>query len=496
MREFLRTRLFLAIAIAAALIGLYAWLGFKLAPKLIRSHAIAFVHDTYGRDLKIGAVRVQPFKLQLEVRDFAFPDADGKPMLSFRRFMVDFELSSIWHRAYVFKALIIEAPGLHTVVRPDGVVNLADLAPKPTSAPPPTEKSELPQLWIQSLVVSDGLLEYSDLARREPYHEEFRPVAFTLKDFKTNPQGGGFAFSARSEANEQIDWKGRFEIKPQIASQGDFTLGAVQAPGVARFLGDALPFDVSAGLINIAGSYRVTLGDRLDLKMQLSKLALSGLALRARGADADWIQVPDLELANIAVAMPEQTVQIDSLALNGLKAQCWLNPDGSVNLTQLLSPSAPGGASAAAASPATKPAAAPPASDQPGPQKSWALQVARVDLKGAEVALEDRMQAPVKRFAIAPINLHVEGASLDLAKPLPLKLDATINGHALFQLSGQLTPDPLAADLKVSLDKASLKFLQPYVLPLADLTIHDGWLNFAGKLQLRPAGGRNPQLEF
>ena len=131
MRGILRTKYFRIAATVAALIGLYAWFGFQMAPKIVRSQAIKYVHETYGRDLKIGQVRVQPFKLQLEVKDLAFPDADGRPMLSWQRFFVDFEVSSLWHRAYVFKALTIEAPGVHTVVRPDGIVNLADLSPKP-----------------------------------------------------------------------------------------------------------------------------------------------------------------------------------------------------------------------------------------------------------------------------------------------------------------------------------------------------------------------------
>ena len=64
----LRSKIFIVLAIIAALVGLYALLGFKLAPKLVRSQAIEFVRATYGRELKVGEVRVQPFKLQLEVR--------------------------------------------------------------------------------------------------------------------------------------------------------------------------------------------------------------------------------------------------------------------------------------------------------------------------------------------------------------------------------------------------------------------------------------------
>jgi Domain of Unknown Function (DUF748) len=489
MRAILRSRLFRLAAIVAALVLVYAWFGFQVAPGIVRNQAIKFVHQTYGRDLKIGQVRIQPFKLQLEVRDLAFPDADGRPMISLQRFFVDFEVSSLWHRAYVFKALSIESPGLHTVVRTDGVVNLSDLSPKPTTPPPPEEKkSELPSLWIQSLVVSNGSLKYDDLSRRVPYGNEFHPVAFTLKDFRTTPQGGGFSFSARSESNERFDWNGRFGLSPRIASQGDFAIGALQAPDVAKFLGDALPFGVSAGLIDLKGHYSVAIGEPLELKLQLPTLALSGMALRAHGADSDWVQVPHLDLSNVVLALPERSAKIDTLILEGLKAQCWLNTGGSVNLMQLVAPSS----SASANAPPMPTAAA----STPAPQKPWSLQLGSVEVKGARVDVEDRMQLPVKRFAIAPANLHVDNVSLDLSRPLPLRLDAMINGRALFKLAGALTPSPLAGDLKVSLDKASLRYGQPYVLPVADLTIHDGWLSLAGKVKLRPAGKREPELSF
>jgi hypothetical protein len=491
VRDFLRSRIFRLGALVAVLLGLYAWAGFWLAPRIVRSQAISFVRENYHRELQIGAVRVQPFKLQLEIRDLAFPDADGQPLLAWRRLMVDFELSSLWHRAYVFREVILEAPGARVVVRPNGAVNLADLALPPKTPPPPAEASKPPALWIQSLVVSDGRVDYADLARRVPYSDQLRSIAFSLRDFRTTPQGGGFHLAARTEYDTQFDWKGRFQLTPHIGSQGEFSVASVKAVRVAELLGDALPFGLTAGTIDLSGEYSVELGEQLGLHLKLPRIAAAGLALRARGADADSIQVPGIELANTAVDMPEQHVEIEALTISGLKAQAWTLPDGSINLMTLFAPaSAPAQAPAAAA--AAEPGAAPPAS----PARPWTLQLASFDLKGADVDLEDRMQAPIKRFAINPVNLHVQGASLDLAKPLPVKMDALINGHAQLRLAGTLAPDPLIADLDVSVDRASMIFLQPYVLPLADLTIRDGTLATAGKLQLRPAGGHEPQLSF
>jgi len=164
----LRSKIFIVLAIIAALVGLYALLGFKLAPKLVRSQAIEFVHATYGRELKVGEVRVQPFKLQLEIHDLAFPDDDGQTMLGFERLFADFELSSLWKRAWYFRDVQLDAPVVRAVVRPQGALNLGDLA---IEEPPgtPAEPEPLPSVWIATLDVSKGVVDFVDRARSRPF---------------------------------------------------------------------------------------------------------------------------------------------------------------------------------------------------------------------------------------------------------------------------------------------------------------------------------------
>ncbi len=91
MGALLKSKLVIGAAIVAALIGLYALLGFKVAPRIVRGKAIEYVREQYGRELTLGEIRIHPFKLQLEVRDAVFPDADGERMLAFKRLFVDFD---------------------------------------------------------------------------------------------------------------------------------------------------------------------------------------------------------------------------------------------------------------------------------------------------------------------------------------------------------------------------------------------------------------------
>jgi uncharacterized protein involved in outer membrane biogenesis len=483
MPNLLKSKLFWATAIPVALVGLYALLGFKVAPSIVRDQAQAFVREHYQRELAIGAVAIHPFKLQAEVRDLALPDADGRPMLGFQRLFVDFEIASLWNRAFTFKDVTIEAPLIRAVVRPDGSLNLTDLALPEEEPAEPT-----PSVWVQHLAVERGAIEFADESRPTPLARSFHAVGFALEDFRTTPEGGDFSFNARSPQDETFEWKGRFALEPLISSQGEFRIGALQAPGLLDFLGDARPFTLTQGTIDLNGTYRVSLGDEIELGVDLPEIALKDLSLRARDADSDWVRIPSLVVSDTSMALPAQAVTVQKVALDGLTADAWMSADGSINLEQLLAFEP-----AAAPLDAGPPQAPPPAAE---PAQPWTVTVGGIELTRASVAFEDRTLTPNSKFDLAPVNLRVSDISLDLSRPLPVQLDAVINGHARFDATGTLTPEPLAADLDIRLAKARMQILQPYVLPVADLTITGGELDVEGKATLAPPGGDIPEMAF
>lgn len=481
MPVILRSRLFWVATIPFVLMGLYALLGFKVAPGIVRDQAKAFVREHYQRELAIGAIAIHPLKLQAEVRDLALPDADGRPMLGFARLFVDFEVSSLWNRAFTFKEVTVEAPLLSAVVRPDGSLNLADLA-----LPEEEPGEPAPHVWIRHLGVERGTIEFTDAARKTPIARSFHAVGFALQDFRTTPEGGDFKFRATSAQQETFEWQGRFALEPVISSQGEFKVGALQAPGLLDFLGDSRPFTATRGTIDLGGTYRVALGEQIELAVDLPNIQLKDCSLRARGVDADWVQVPSLIVSGTSLALPAQTVSVQMVVLDGMTADAWMAADGSINLEQLFA-STPGAAPAEPAAPATTPAE---------PETPWTVAVGGVALTNASITFEDRTLTPASRFDFKPLNLHLADLSLDLARPLPLRLDAVINGHARFDAAGTMTLEPLAADLDIRLAKARMQILQPYVLPVADLTITGGELNVEGKATLAPPDSNGPELAF
>ncbi len=493
MRRILRSKLFWLLATPLLLFGLYVLLGFQVAPGIVRSQAQKFVSENYGRQLQVGEIRINPLKLQAEIKDLSLPDTDGRPMLAFRRLFIDFEIASLWERAFVFRDVLLDAPLARAVIRPNGSVNLADLALPDEEA----QDDSLPAVWIKHFALGDGVVQFADQARRKPLERTLAPVNFQLDDFKTTPEGGAFGLSAKTQNAELLEWNGKFALAPQVSSSGELAVTKLDLPGALEMADVQLPCVIPQGTLNLRGSYVFTLGDTMQLDVRLPQMQINGVTLRAQGQQQDYVQVPVVVVSDTRIAMPANTVTLGTIAVDGVKADVWTMPDGTLNVDQLFaSQPAPAGPVAPAA-PAVPAAATAPATAAPAATEApWTVTVANVALRDAAVSYEDRAVQPAAKFVLSPLNVSASDASLDLGKPLPVQFDASINGAAKLRGVGKVMPEPFAADVDIELAGFPLRDLQPYLNGTTDLRIQQGTVAAKGKVTLDPPGGPQPELAF
>ena len=120
MRQFFKTKSFRIVGVVALLLGVYALAGFWLAPKLVRSNLLKEIPKILpGVTPAVGEIRVNQFLLQVDIRDFSLT-ANGTKLVGFGRLFVDFQVSSIWHRAYTFSNIDIASPFANAVIFKDG----------------------------------------------------------------------------------------------------------------------------------------------------------------------------------------------------------------------------------------------------------------------------------------------------------------------------------------------------------------------------------------
>jgi Domain of Unknown Function (DUF748) len=490
--QFTKTKAFRISAVLASLVALYALAGFVLAPRILRSALMEDIPKTVDATPTVGEIRVNPFLFQLEIKDFSLAAPGGEKLLGFGRLFVDFELSSIWHRAYSFAGIAIDAPFVNAIVAHDGILNLSRLKPKTPPAKPQEKTQAVPAVRIGSFNVRQGLVTYEDHNRPTEFAARLEPINFSLVNFTTGVEGGRFTFTGSSKLGERVEWHGHLSVQP-IESDGEFRIDGLQVHTIWEYLEDRLNFAVNSGTIDLNATYKFSLRDAVDLQAALSKIAVNDLTVRPKGGDNDWVTVPSLLVSGTTVDLSKRQAHVDSLALSGVKLVTWLEPDGSFNLLKLVqSPPAP--AAATPALPATA-AAVPPSSATPPASVTppWKFDLGELSLREASISAEDRSTSPAAKVLLAPLSLHVDGVSLDLAKPVTVALDTRINSTGSLNVSGEVTPQPLSANVSLKLDGIDLEAAQPYIAQHTSMTLSSGRLSGDAKVRY---GAKKPTLEF
>jgi hypothetical protein len=469
----IKTKTFRIVAVIALLIGVYALAGFVLAPKLLRSALMKDIPETLGVTPAVGEIRVNPFSFQLKISDFSLSAPGGDKLLGFERLFVDFQLSSIWHREYTFASIDITAPSVNAVVARDGSLNLLRLRPQSPTPKPPEKNQPLPAIRIGSFKVSKGLLSYEDRSRPTNFATRLEPINFELRDFTTGVEGGRFTFTGSTKLDERIEWSGHLSAQP-IESDGEFRLVGLQAHTIWDYIEDQVSFAINSGSIDLNATYTFSLKDALDLKLDVSKVAVSDLAVRPKQSDMDWITIPQLLVSGTTVDLSKRQARVESLSLTGVKLVTWREPAGSLNL--LTPASAPATTTMApTAAPVTPGGADPPTPAAAG--TPWQFELRKFDLKEASISAEDRSTNPPAKVLLAPLSLQIEGASQDLARPLPVSLDTKINEKGSLSVSGEITPQPLAVTLSLKPSNIDLTTIQPYIAKRTSMTLLAGRLS-------------------
>ena len=88
----------------------YAILGFLILPPIIRAIAVKQLSRQLDREVSIEKVKINPFVLSTTVRGLLIKDKDGQPFVSWDEVYVNFQLSSFFGQAWVFKEISTTKP--------------------------------------------------------------------------------------------------------------------------------------------------------------------------------------------------------------------------------------------------------------------------------------------------------------------------------------------------------------------------------------------------
>lgn len=505
MRPLLKLRSVRILLILLAAIGAYAAAGFWLVPRVLRSQIVVRSRTMLGLAASVGEIRFNPFLLQLRVDDLAVADRSGSPMAGFKRLFVDFEVSSLWRRAYVFREIEIDSPFTNAVISAGGAWNLAQFVPRSSAPKPaPAANAPLPRIRVDALRIAGARFDYLD--HRPPADLTLRlaPIDLDLRDFATDAAGGQFVLSASTPLGERIDWHGRVAVAP-FASDGEIRISGLRARTVSTILrnrlGARIGFALTSGRIGLVAHYRAQLQPTLRLAIDQASAEIAELGVAPAGSTEDWIRLPRLQVGAASFDLKSRRVQVGQVALRGLSVDAWLDAAHRLNLAALAGQGASTSSAAAtsASSPATVASTSASASSSASasagmrasgapPARPWQATLGRFSLADARVSFEDRSTHPGAKFLLAPLSLEVDGASLDTRRPVTVRLASGVGAQGRIAANGTVVPAPLSANLSIAAHDVDLAALQPYIAQATSLTLDRGRLHAALRLQYHTGG--------
>jgi uncharacterized protein involved in outer membrane biogenesis len=307
-----------AIGVVAC-VALYAALGFLAAPALVEYYLPKYAQQDLKRKAHVGQVRINPFLLTLEVKDFKLEEANGDPIAGCGRLFVDLELKSLLRWAWTVAEIRLERPALDLVLDAHGRLNLArlasDLAPAEQA---PAQASTPPRAILQHIVIAGGRVTLTDRSSAAPAQIAVAPLDLELHDITTLPdRKGPYRLRATLPGGGAAQWEGEVSLQP-LASSGHLRATGVKPASAWKLLRDRLAIEEPAGSLDVELAYRFAYRhDGVQLQLDPVKLQLNGLRLTFTGAAESALELQTAQIDGAHFDLGRRELKIPSLSLHG-----------------------------------------------------------------------------------------------------------------------------------------------------------------------------------
>jgi hypothetical protein len=482
----------------ATLIALYALVGFLILPPIIRSVAARQLSSQLDRDVSIQQIKINPFALSTTIRGLLIKDRDGEPFISWDELYVNFQLSSFFGHAWVFKEISLSKPFIRAQMNKDETFNFSDLIVKfstnaPAAAAPPAKPVAL---QVGRLHIGGALAAVSDLTPREPFKRRVGPIDITLDDFRTDPASKNpYAFSGTTDAGETISWNGFFSLAP-LRSEGELKLFNFQLNKYAPLYQDLVRFEIRDGSIALATKYRLAFSaTNRAAAVEDFACSLRDFKAATPGASNNVVEVPLFSLTGGNVDLQRHVATLDAVVMQGARANLNRDSNATVNVVELSKPAepptnAPGGILFLLRSVTNAVALLLNSTNE------WSATVHDINFTNCALHLEDHAVPRPARLDLSDITLNAKNLSNLAGTNLAADFSLRWNTNAAIHIGAEVGFQPTKADIQLDLDRLDLTTLDTYLASKLNLFILGSEVNLHGVVRLRSQVNNLPVVSF
>ena len=471
--------------------------GFLILPPIIRHVAVKQLSAQLGREVSIARVKVNPFVLSATVDGLLIKDPDGQPFVSWDEVYVNFQLSSFFGKAWVFKEISTSKPFFRVQMNRDGTFNFTDLITKfsTNAAPAKTEAKPL-ALHVQRLRIRGAVAAYSDYTPHEMFKRTLGPLDITLDNFQTDPDNKNpYAFTGTTDAGETISWSGFFYLSP-LRSEGELKLFNFSLNKYAPLYQDFVKFEIRDGTVALDVNYRFELdASNRVAAIQDSAFGLRDFKIGAPGDTNNLAELPMLAVTGLSADMQLHAATINAINADGARLFLSRDKNAAINVVELAKPSVPDAAAADGILLLLR-SVTNAVTLLLDSTNQWLGAIHAVDVTNCAVHLEDRVNSRPARLDLTDIAFSARNISNLPGTNLTATLALRWNTNGTIQTAVSATLLPPTAEVQLDLDRLDLGTLDPYLEPKVNLFILGSELSLHGKVRLATPNDALPLVTF
>ncbi|WP_288830016.1 DUF748 domain-containing protein [uncultured Paraburkholderia sp.] len=334
-------------------------------------------------------------------------------------------------------------------------------------------------LSIKRFVLNDGTVNVRDEAASRPVDVGLEKLVVTLTDFSTLATAPAHYTlnTGLKRSGGSLGLAGALSLAAKTAS-AKLDVKSLNLPLLQPYLDAATTAQVTDGALsttaNIGANWSKSPAAVMIADTQLD---MRSLKVAARGGREPLIALAQGSVKVKQVDLNARMADVTSVDTTGLAVDVQRLKDGSINLASL--------GAAHEAEPTRTAIHAAKKAQAEGP--AWRYKIGELNVKDATANFTDNTTPQPVKLGITPLQLKVQQISNDLGRPLPVELQATLNGKGTLDLKGDVTATPLKVAVKVNANRLDAAAFEPYFGSRLNAAIASALLNASGDLALSQA---------
>jgi hypothetical protein len=254
-------------------------------------------------------------------------------------------------------------------------------------------------------------------------------------------------------------------------------LKSIEIAPFQSYFTDKVKITVTNGAISTGGNLMLATTDNKEFKVTYKgEASLTNFSSIDKLNGEDFLKWESLSFNDLNAENNPLLIDIKGISLTNFYARAYVNPDGTVNLQDILKKEEAKAGDSSPTSPQQE--TVPATAKEKEPSKN--IKVDMITLQGGKIDFSDKSLNPEFSVSLSEMGGRVSGLSSEENTTADVELRAKLNDYAPIEITGKINPltDDLFVDLKVRIKDLDLSPATPYSGKYVGYTIEKGKLSF------------------